>query len=261
MKKQNGPKILLIDIETSPLEAFVWGIGDQSIGLNQIKEDTSVLSWSAKWLGNSQIMYQDNRKSKNVRDDKQLLEGIHKLLNEADIVVGQNSKSFDVKRLNARFAVHNFKVTKPFKQIDTLVLARKYFKFTSNKLEHLCKTLGLKHRKRKSAEFPGMELWKECLVGNLKAWKEMELYNKDDVLTLEDLYNKLAPYGTGIDFNIYRTDLETLTCNCGSTNLQKRGFNHNATGKYQRYQCGNCHSWMSSKINLEAKDKTVLKKD
>lgn len=260
-QNSNGPKILLIDIETSYLVVASWGIGDQTIGLNQILEDWSVLSWAARWLGSNEIIYQDNRAAKKVRDDKNLLKGIHKLLNEADIVVGQNSKSFDVKKLNARFAIHGFPPVKPFKQVDTLVLARKYFKFTSNKLEHLCKTLNLPNRKHKSDKFVGMKLWDECLAGNLEAWKEMQIYNTNDVLTLEDLYNVLAPYGIGIDFNIYRNDLEKLTCNCGSTNLQKRGYNNSSVGRFQRYQCKSCRTWMSSKINLEKKDSTVLKKD
>src|ERR1019366_7143841 len=104
-KKLKKPeiKVLFMDIETAPLISYTWGIWDQNIGLNQIHSDWHVLSWSAKWLGSKDIMYQDQRKAKNIQDDKELLKRMWELLDEADVVVGQNSKSFDIKKLNARF--------------------------------------------------------------------------------------------------------------------------------------------------------------
>ena len=83
------PKVFLPDIETSPLVLSTWGLLDQNIGLNQIKDDWSVLSWAAKWLGEKKLMYQDVRHQKNKRDDKAMLAGIWHLLDEADIVVGR----------------------------------------------------------------------------------------------------------------------------------------------------------------------------
>ena len=55
--------ILLLDIETSPVVAWVWGLRDQNVGLNMIKEDWYVLSWAAKWLGDkpSKTMYADQQ--------------------------------------------------------------------------------------------------------------------------------------------------------------------------------------------------------
>ena len=50
-----APKILLFDIETSPLEVYTFGLFDQNIGLNQIIKDWSVLSFSAKWAGSSEV--------------------------------------------------------------------------------------------------------------------------------------------------------------------------------------------------------------
>src|ERR1700722_8562944 len=97
-------KILTLDIETAPFESYTWGLWDQNIGLNQIKEETSILSIAAKWLGDSKVFYQDTsgRGPKRVRDDKALLKAIWTLLDTADIVVAQNGAAFDVKRINAR---------------------------------------------------------------------------------------------------------------------------------------------------------------
>lgn len=37
--KKNGPKILLLDIETSPLLSYTWGIWQQDVPLNMIEKD------------------------------------------------------------------------------------------------------------------------------------------------------------------------------------------------------------------------------
>lgn len=254
-----GPKVLLFDIETAPILAYVWSIWEQNVGLNQIKSDWHIISWSAKWLGDSpsKIMYKDQRGAKKIEDDKDLLQGIWELLNEADIVITQNGKQFDSKKLNARFIMNGMKPPSPYKHIDTRELARKHFGFTSNKLEYMTDKLCVKYKKLKHSEFGGFELWRECLAGNIKAWKEMEKYNKYDVLSLEELYTKLAPWDRTIDFNLYTGDSD-IKCNCGSAKFQKRGFNFTPSGKFQRYQCQGCGAWSSdkgAKNNLLTKDK------
>lgn len=248
MTKTTGPKILAFDIETAPILGYVWSLWDQNVGLNQIKSDWHLLSWAAKWLGDppSKLVYMDQRKAKNVEDDRALLEGIWKLLDEADIVVTQNGKAFDSKKLNARFALAGMGPPSPYKHIDTCLLAKQHFAFTSNKLEYLSDKLCKKYKKIKHSKFGGFELWKECLAGNMKAWKEMEKYNKHDVLALEELYLVMAPWQTTVDFNVY-IDGSAYKCNCGGSKFQKRGFSFTSGGKYQRYQCQDCGAWVSDK--------------
>ena len=246
---KNGPRILALDIETSPIVSYTWGLFDQNVALNQVKEDWSVLAWCAKWVGEKKIMYMDQRKAKEVRDDREILKVIWKLLDEADIVLTQNGKSFDVKKLNARFIINGMQPPSSFKQIDTLRLARKIFGFTSNKLEYMSNKLCLKYKKLKVKKFQGFELWSECLKGNIEAWKQMERYNKMDVLSLEELYRKLIPWETSINFNLYSRDNVTR-CTCGSTNFIKNGYFYSAAGKFQRYRCGDCGSEIRDKQNL-----------
>jgi len=119
-KKKPGPKVLLLDIETAPILGYVWGLFDNNLGLNQVHTDWHVLSWSAKWLDQKTIMYQDQRKAKNIEDDKKLLQGIWELLNEADVIITQNGKSFDIKKLNARFILNEMQQTSSYKHIITL---------------------------------------------------------------------------------------------------------------------------------------------
>lgn len=250
------PKILLLDIETAPILGYVWGLWENNLGLNQIKSDWHILAWAAKWLEDpvSKIMYQDQRKAKNIEDDKQLLKGIWKLIDDADIIITQNGVSFDIKKLNARFVLNGMPPPSSFKHVDTKRIASKKFAFTSNKLEYMTNKLCTKYKKLKHNKFSGFELWSECLKGNLEAWNEMEKYNKYDVLSLEELYLKLQPWDNSINFNLYTDDL-TKVCACGSTSFKKNGYKYTSVGKYQRYSCLSCGSEAKDRNNLFSKEK------
>lgn len=262
-KKQNkGPKILLIDIETAPILGSIWKLFDNNVALNQIERDWFLLSFSAKWLddGPDKIIYMDQRNKRDMENDKELLKYIWKLLDKADILITQNGKSFDIKKINARLIKHGFKPYSSIRHIDTLRIARKHFGFTSNKLEYMTSKLCTKYKKSGHKKFSGFELWKECLAGNNEAWKEMETYNKLDVLSLEELYYKLQPWDNSINFNVYNDSLDHY-CPCGSKLFARNGFGYSNLGKYQRYKCSKCGSEVKSRINSLSKEKrATLKK-
>lgn len=251
------PKILLLDIETAPLLGYVWGLWDNNVALNQIHSDWYILSWSAKWLDapDTDIMYEDQRKSKNLEDDSKLLQGIWKLLDEADIVVGQNSKSFDIKKLNARFILNGFKPPSSYRQVDTMLLAKARFGFTSNKLEYMTSKLCTKYKKLDHAKYSGFKLWSECLKGNQEAFAEMQEYNEMDVLSLQELYLKLRPWDLRTpNVNAFH-DSEEISCACGSVEFRKNGFVTSNTGRFQRYTCKKCGAETRDKTNLLSKEK------
>lgn len=252
-----NPKILLLDIETTPILAHVWGLFDQNIALNQIERDWIMLSFAAKWYESAsgelfgphrKVIYKDLR-NKKVTSDKSLLIALWPLLDECDIIITQNGVRFDKKKIFARFILNGMKPPSNFKVLDTLVIAKKHFALTSNKLEYMTDKLCTKFKKSKHKKFPGFELWKECLKGNIQAWKEMEQYNVFDILSLEELFNKLYPWDNGINFNLYREEKD-FSCNCGSKKFQKRGYSYTASGKYQRFICSKCNAWSRGSINL-----------
>jgi DNA polymerase III epsilon subunit-like protein len=250
----NNPKILVLDIETSPLITYTWSLFDNdSIALNQLHTDWHILSFAAKWYKDSEVHYMDQSKEKDITNDKKLLKGIWKLLDEADIVLTQNGKKFDIKKLNARFILNDMPPPSPFRQIDTLTLAKKHFAFTSNKLAYMTSKLCVK-KKSEHKKFSGFDLWKECLAGNSKAWAEMKSYNIMDIVSLEELYSKMQPWDTSINFNVYSQELN-MKCNCENERLQKRGFSYTNKAKRQRYQCTNCGSWMVGTTNHLSKEK------
>lgn len=248
MNKANQPKVLVFDIETSPIIAYVWGLKDQNIGLNQIVKDWEVLAWGAKWLGNGRVMYQDTRRI----SEKTLLAGIWKLLDEADIVITQNGKSFDSRRLNARFIHYRMTPPSPYRHIDTYLLAKGAADFTSHKLEYLTDKLCKKYKKTSHAKFPGMALWKGCLAGNIAAWNEMRAYNIRDVLSTEELFNIVKAWGP---LNMPKLFGTTLVCHtCGST-VQRRGTELKGKTLVQRIRCKNpqCGKWDTEPLPKESK--------
>lgn len=247
-----GPKILFYDVESAPILGSVWKLWDNNVGLNQIERDWHLLSYSAKWLHSDDVMYEDQSGVEDLEDDRDLLQGIWNLLDECDIAVGHNSKKFDSKKLNARFILNGMQPPSHYRQIDTLEIAKRHFAFTSNKLEYLTDNLCGNYKKKKHSKFPGFELWKECMAGNPEAWKEMEIYNKMDVLSLEELYHILAPWSNQIpNYNTY-----TLgnTCQCGSSNVVKNGFHYTNLGVYNRYKCEDCGKQTRGRTNLLSKE-------
>ncbi len=255
-KAIKGPKVLVFDIETAPIIAHTWGIWDQNIGLNQIKTDWHILSYAAKWLNDSpkKMFYKDQRKAKDVTDDKALLQGIWDLLDEADIVVTQNGNSFDIKKLNARFIMNGFKPPSSYKRIDTKLLAKRHFAFTSNKLEYMSEKLNTKYKKLDHGKYPGFSLWLACLAGKQDAWKEMEKYNKYDVLSTEEMYNKMAAWDSSINFNVYNDDVSHI-CTCGHQEFRNKGYAYTSSGKYRRFQCLKCGKETRGKENLLTQEK------
>lgn len=258
---EHSAKVLLIDIETSPNIAAVWGMWKQNIGLDMINTDWSILSYCAKWLGEDDIIYEDisEKKVGNYEDDFSLLENIHKLLDEADFVVGHNAERFDVKKINARLIMNGFSVPSPYKVIDTLSMAKKSFAFTSNKLAYLTDKL-CKNKKTSHAKFAGYELWKECLKGNPEAWAEMKEYNIMDVVSLEELYEVLAPWYPHhpVLSHFTKEEQETPICpRCGSHHLIKRGHRYTNAGKYQRYVCASCGGWSQDRYSVVGKKENV----
>lgn len=244
-------KVLILDIETAPILASVWGLFDQNVSLDMIERDWFIIAFSAKWLGDpaSKTIYMDQRSARDMEDDSRLLKKVWKLLDEAHVVLTQNGVKFDLRKLNARFVEQGMPKPSSYRNIDTLKIAKKHFGFTSNKLAYMTNKLCTKYKKLEHKKFPGFQLWKECLKGNKEAWKVMEKYNKYDVLSLEELYTKLAPWDSSINLNVYN-DKNFNVCSCGSKEMVNKGYHYTNLGKYTRYKCKKCGAETRGKVNL-----------
>lgn len=236
-------RVLVLDIETSPLLVYVWNLKDQFVGLNQMVADWHIMAWSAKWLGEpaSSIEYRDQRHLKP-GDDKPILQRLWKLLDQADIVITQNGKAFDAKKINARFMLHGMRPPSPYKHLDTYLIAKGIASFTSHSLEYLSERFCTKYKKLSHGRFPGLSLWAECLKGNQAAWKEMEEYNIHDVLATEELYMKIRAWAPVSAPKLYNTPLKCSIC---GSKAQRRGQELKGKTMVQRVRCQNpaCGKW------------------
>lgn len=228
-------KILLLDIETAPSLAYVWGIWQQNVAINQIKENSSVLCWAAKWLNDPKMHFASVHKD----GEFMMLQKAHELVSEADCIVTYNGRKFDIPTLNREWIKGGFEPPAPHRDIDLLETAKRRFRFTSNKLDFVSRYLGLGQKEQHS----GFDLWTGCMKGDEKSWRTMERYNKQDVRLLESLYLRLLPW---IDRHPSHGPVVGEMCcpKCGSQDIQMRGHAYTQSHKYQRYQCTGCGGWL-----------------
>lgn len=250
-------KILFIDIETAPIKAFVWRFWKQDISLPQLISDYFILTWSAKWLDSNSVISDrvTSTEAKN-EDDKRIIKGMWRLFDEADIIVAHNGDRFDIPKLNTRFIVHGMVPPSPYKTIDTMLVAKKQFGFSSNKLQHLANNFGIEGKY--DTDF---DLWKKCLEGDEKSLEYMEKYNQHDVEILEKVYLKLRPYIKGHpNIDIYSNDKESHCTLCGSKNLiiePGKNFYTQAV-EYQVYRCQDCGGLTRAKQGNKMLHKKVV---
>lgn len=230
-------RILAIDIETQPNLAYVWGLWDQNVGLNQLVEAGQMMCFVSKWVGKPKVEF------RSVHHDGQdkMIRRAWELLDEADVVMHYNGKRFDVPWLNREFLRLDLNPPSPYQQIDLLQVARREFQFPSNKLEYVSKALGLSGK----VSHEGFGLWVKCMAGNDRAWKTMRKYNRQDVLLLEEMYERLRPWIRSHP-SVAAFSGKDCCPACGGENLTHRGFAFLRTGRYQRFQCGDCGKWSRS---------------
>lgn len=248
-------KLLLLDVETSPALAYVWKMWKENVGVNQLVQNTSIMSYAARFLGENKTYYDDVR---NYVDEKPLLTSLHTLLSNSDAVIAHNGRRFDLKQIRGRMLINNLPPLPPVKIIDTFEIAKKEFGFMSNSLAFLSEVLGVA-AKGDHKEFPGFVLWRECLKGNEKAWDEMKKYNIQDIDTLEEVYVKLRPWATEHpNVGVFNTSEDIRCPKCGGYHLQKRGLAYTNAAVYQRYNCNDCGGWSRSRYQEKPLGKGLL---
>lgn len=250
-----GPKIGVIDIETTPIEARVWQLYDVNISIPQIVKEWSIMSFVFKELGSPKVEYLDTSKMADPRDDYELCGRLWEIIHEYDFLVAQNGKRFDLRKIKARLIMHGFPPPSPVKVLDTMLMARQVAAFTSNKLEWLSAHLA-ETKKDSHKEFPGFEMWNECLAGNPKAWRALKKYNIPDVISTEELYVKIRPWVKGHgNLSVYTDGMESSCPVCLSTDVTQDGFEYTQVGKYVRFVCGGCGAWSRGRRMVNTPDK------
>lgn len=236
---QQEVRVLTIDIENAPNLVHTWGLFKQNIGINQVIKPAYTFGVGYKWYHEKQAHFL----SDHVHGHEEMVKQTHALLDEADLVIGFNHVGFDLPHLNRESVLLGLGPNKPYKNVDLLRVARKQFRFTSNKLDFLAQEFGLGSK----TAHEGHDLWKKCLDGDAAAWKRMEKYCKQDVYLTEKLYDRVLPWIPNHPHRgVWVGDAWACT-NCGTpvdpeTASQSLSVAH--VTAYNSYQCPNCQHWL-----------------
>lgn len=260
MKKIISPKILFLDIETLPMEVYAWDLWNPN-SVEGIKQRATILSIQYKWQHEDKAhafsvlntLFEFNTKTmkaikgkelgktiSHVREDKYILWEFRRLLEEADMVVTQNGRKFDIKWIHGVNRIHGMDPLPDTTHFDTLLKCKSKYKLASYKLDYLAKVFNLPQKKAKTSYV----WWVKAAEGDVDSIKRIVKYGIQDVYVLEALYNKIVrdfPALIKIDHGIKPV---TKCEHCGSKKLRSNGFRFTANKKYQRLQCATCGTWM-----------------
>lgn len=241
-----GPRVLFYDLETSfnIVAAFqLWDRGGNNIPHQNIISERYIICACWKWLGEDKIHSvavtdSPQRYKKNPYDDRYVVEKLHEVLSEADVVIAHYGDGFDNKYVRTRALYHGLSPISPFISVDTKKIASSQFLFNSNRLDYLGRFLGVGRKISTKSD-----LWMDVLRGDQRAIKEMVNYNKGDVSLLEKVFLKLRPFMPDyVNRQLYGGGANECP-RCGSSHIQSRGLHRALTRVYRRWHCQSCSGW------------------
>lgn len=247
-------RTLILDLETSPNLAWVWGMRNQFITPDKLEANSETMCWAAKWRGGDEVYV-----GSAFHNGKQgMVESLHEMLEEADTVVTFNGDRFDLPICNQEFLFHGLKPPKPYMSVDLYRTVSRRFRTPSNKLSYWLKRLGLEDKE----ETGGFELWRDCMMGKPEAWDKMIKYNTTDVIRTEQLMEKLIAWIPNFPVEVESDSSSgdvVVRCACGSSHIQRRGYKRTANGLYYRqYQCQTCGKWWKERTHDRSVEKSPL---
>lgn len=245
-------KVLTLDIETSPHLCYSFQTWNTNIMPIQVVEPTRMICVAAKWEHERKIRFfseyegfeWEGMSTEYAHLD--MVQQLHALMDEADVIVTYNGDKFDIPHINREFDLAGMTRPSPYVSVDLYKVIKSDELWMSHKLAYIAERKGLSTKMDNS----GWRLWIGVLSQDPevrhKAWLEMRRYNKQDVRVTEDVYHdempniKNLPNPALFDEEI---DPESVKCQCGSTNVQRRGFAVTKTRRYPRFHCQECGKW------------------
>lgn len=232
MKKSN---ILFYDIETSPNMTLSWGIGGKIyLSPENLVEERKIICISYKWADEKKV---HNLNWGTKQDDKRVVQEFSKVLQDADCVVYHNGDRYDKRFIAGRVIYHDLAPIKHVTSVDTYKLAKKYLNINSHRLDYLGKYLKV----GKKLDHEGYSLWKKTVLQNdAAALKKMVSYCNQDVLLLEQVFEKLKPLiRSKPQLRALSGDSYVGCIDCNGP-VHHHGTYVNKWGRVQRYRCVDC---------------------
>ena len=238
-------RIVYLDIERqSGVADGIWELRQRNwLNPGQIIERPRTICFAWRWEGESETQFAAEW---DRGGQKAMIAKAHQVLDEADFVVGWNSRNFDVKHLRTEMILHEMTPPSPHKDIDLMIQAKRAFGFLSNRMSYIAEQLGQKGK----METGGSELWKALRTAKgqelAQARQTMAEYNCRDVELTQELYMLMRPWLTGVNLPLYDDesgDLGPHCPACSSPRIQYRGVSRNTSYSYRRFQCQECGKW------------------
>lgn len=224
-------KLLHLDIEWKPAQAFVWRMWKENISPAQLIDEGGLLCFCANWDDSNDFMFfsewDDGRSG--------MAQAALTLLTEADAVVTYNGDRYDLPKLRGEILLAGLSPPPSVTSID-VIRTIKGLGFVMNRLAYIGPLVGA----GKKVTHEGFGLWKDVMAGSEKARKKMTKYCIQDVRMLKKLYHKVRPF---IKQHPHLGSSKHECGACGSNNVQKRGLRRTKFFQIQRVQCQNCGSW------------------
>lgn len=199
------------------------------------------MCFGARWQHGKNVKF----RSVHHHGKQAMLEDMWQLMDEADVMVGWNSASFDRKHLNREFLEAGMTPPSPSREVDLFKIVKNQFRFPSNKLDYVAQKLGVGAK----VSHTGFDLWLGCMAGDEKAWRLMKQYQAQDVQLLVELYEKLKPWMKWHpDKNIVDGGDDSCTI-CGGE-LRESGEYHSNSGAYVKWTCVECGKYHRSTKRL-----------
>ena len=238
-----------LDIETAPILSWTWGLWNQNIGLNQIKEDPRIICFSYQEYGSKTVKFVSEYHDvpEGMTGQEWLLSELHRVLDEADIIVGWNSKEFDYKWIVGELQLAGFTAPSPVHHLDLMKHFRSNSKLPSKKLAYVSSRM----LPQTKIAHDGFDMWRAIIdpvdpEETRRQWNKMRRYAKRDTALLFPIFEDLKSWIT-LPIPLHRSENEPSCPNCGSTSLQRRGFIYTRLSKFRRYQCNDCGKWLTGK--------------
>lgn len=227
------PRLLFLDIEWSPVKAYVWRAWDENIAPAQIIEDGGLLCICFKFSDEKDYHFY-SQWGEGGKDE--MLRQTRNAILEADAVITYNGDKYDLPKIQGELLRHGMPPMPPVTSIDVIKTVKKmgYFR---NALGFVGPFLGL----GKKVSHEGFDLWKKVDEGDWRAQRKMEKYCIQDVRLLVRLYNRIRPF---IPTHPHLALSSPESCPvCGAAHVQKRGVTRTRSFITQRLHCTSCGHW------------------
>jgi uncharacterized protein YprB with RNaseH-like and TPR domain len=227
-KKQDGPRVLIWDIEASNLSAdcgFVFCIG-------------------YKWIGEDKIHLLKSR-GKHIWDDKDLMQKWELVFNSADLHVAHYGSRFDLPFIQTRRMMHGLEPLSPVPIVDTWRISKYKLKLRNNRLATLASAVHIPKDKRRPEKTPlEPSVWMMAHAGHKPSIKYIEEHCIADIDVLEAVYLQLRSFASSHPNlgKIERRANEACPV-CAGDKIQRRGISVTARGRFSRMHCQGCGAW------------------